>query len=115
MTQYKETRNRDWLHHDVQARTGHPAGVVADVTQAVLDSIVSAVAQGEVVSLTGFGRIEKVHREARKGWNPKTGVTVQIPAQPGVKFKASPLWLEYARDPSSIPTTGPVAGRKRAS
>ena len=47
---------------------------------AVLGTIVDAVAKGEKVTLVGFGSFEKRDRSARQGRNPKTGEPLSLPA-----------------------------------
>jgi DNA-binding protein HU-beta len=54
----------------------------------VLDSIVSAVAEGKGVNLVGFGSWNVARREGRNGHNPKTGVKMLIPAYNQPVFKA---------------------------
>ncbi len=39
--------------------------------------------------LPGFGKLVLVHRQARKGRNPATGETIEIPARDAVKFRVS--------------------------
>ncbi|MEM9540989.1 MAG: HU family DNA-binding protein [Cyanobacteria bacterium P01_E01_bin.42] len=73
----------------------------ASVTKKEADSIISAtietimetVADGEKVTLVGFGSFEPRDRKEREGRNPKTGETMIIPAtkvpafSPGKLFK----------------------------
>src|SRR4051794_10780638 len=64
-----------------------------NAVDAVFDTILRAVAQGEKVALTGFGVFEKVDRAARTGRNPRTGETVKVKKtsvpkfRPGTQFK----------------------------
>lgn len=55
---------------------------------AVTASIAEAVADGEKVSLVGFGTFEVSERAERIGRNPRTNEQVTIPASKSVKFKA---------------------------
>lgn len=61
--------------------------------EAVIAVIADTVAQGESVSLVGFGTFEARERAARNGKNPKTGEAIQIAAstvpafKPGKAFK----------------------------
>ncbi len=55
---------------------------------AVTASIAEAVAEGEKVSLVGFGTFEVSERAERIGRNPRTNEQVTIPASKSVKFKA---------------------------
>jgi len=69
--------------------------VAADVLNAVLDTITSAVAGGDRVNITGFGVFEKHSRPERQARNPATGETITVPAdavprfRPGADFKAA--------------------------
>ena len=53
------------------------AGVAVD---AVLDTITSALTNGDAVTFTGFGKFSTSARAARMGVNPRTGAKVMIPA-----------------------------------
>ncbi len=55
---------------------------------AVLESVVAALAAGDKVSLVGFGTFETRKREERQGRNPATGANITIPASVQPAFKA---------------------------
>ena len=52
-----------------------------------LDAISDALANGEKVTLVGFGTFSVSKRAARKGRNPQTGDIISIPAANVPKFK----------------------------
>jgi DNA-binding protein HU-beta len=60
---------------------------------ALLESIIEAVASGNKVTIVGFGSFDARDRKAREGRNPKTGETMTIPAatvpyfSPGKDFR----------------------------
>ncbi|MHB1349718.1 MAG: HU family DNA-binding protein [Desulfobulbaceae bacterium] len=54
----------------------------------VMGAIADALANGDKVTLVGFGTFAVAERAAREGHNPKTGEKMNIPASKGVKFKA---------------------------
>jgi len=56
--------------------------------KAITDAITEALIAGEKVALTGFGTFETRDRAAREGRNPRTGETINIPAQKTPAFKA---------------------------
>ena len=56
--------------------------------EAALNTVVSAVAAGEKVTLPGFGTFEKRERAARTGRNPRTGEATEIAASAVPAFKA---------------------------
>ena len=55
---------------------------------ATLDTIVTAVAAGDKIQLTGFGTFEQRQRNARTGVDPRTGNSIEIPASKVPAFKA---------------------------
>ncbi|WP_305840295.1 HU family DNA-binding protein [Photobacterium leiognathi] len=55
---------------------------------AIVECITSALADGEDVTLVGFGTFKITHRAAREGRNPKTGEAIQIAASKSPTFKA---------------------------
>ncbi|ASI81052.1 HU family DNA-binding protein [Bacillus paranthracis] len=57
-------------------------------TQAVLDTITTALASEEKVQILGFGTFEVRERSARTGRNPQTGEEMQIAASKAPAFKA---------------------------
>lgn len=57
------------------------------VVNAVLDTIVAALAKGDPVQFVGFGTFEVRTRQARTGINPKTKKPISIPAKKAVAFK----------------------------
>ncbi|HYB15290.1 MAG TPA: HU family DNA-binding protein [Streptosporangiaceae bacterium] len=65
-----------------------------EAVNAVLETIQAAVANGDKVTITGFGVFEKSERPARTGRNPATGAAIAVPAssvprfRPGADFKA---------------------------
>ncbi|MGB4567982.1 MAG: HU family DNA-binding protein [Dysgonamonadaceae bacterium] len=54
---------------------------------ATLDAIADELKSGGKVVLVGFGSFSVVERSARKGINPRTKETIDIPAKKVVKFK----------------------------
>ena len=52
----------------------------------VFDALIEAVACNGGVCWHGFGKFERVERAARKGNNPRTGETIDIPAKNAVTF-----------------------------
>jgi DNA-binding protein HU-beta len=64
------------------------------VLSAMLDVILEAVAQGDKVTLVGFGTFEARDRQAREGRNPSTGKPIKIPATRVPAFSAGKLFRE---------------------
>jgi DNA-binding protein HU-beta len=59
-----------------------------DVLDCFADSIGDALADGDKVSLIGFGTFETRERAAREGRNPQTKETIQIAAKTVPVFRA---------------------------
>ena len=55
---------------------------------AVFASISEALARGEDVTVTGFGRFARIDRPVRQGRNPRTGERIAVGPSTGVSFKA---------------------------
>ncbi len=64
------------------------------VLTAILETIVESVAEGEKVTLVGFGTFEARDRQAREGRNPSTGKPIKIPATRVPAFSAGKLFKE---------------------
>jgi DNA-binding protein HU-beta len=86
--------NKSEMIDAIAARTELSKVVCAKALDAVIDTIVEAVAEGETVTLVGFGSFRASGRAAREGKNPKTGAKIMIPETtvpkfaPGASFKA---------------------------
>ena len=64
---------------------------------AILDTIQSAMKNGDKVQLVGFGSFEVKERAARTGRNPRTKETVEIPASKVPVFKAGQAFKDAIR------------------
>jgi len=60
----------------------------AAAVDAVFNAITEALEKGEDVRLVGFGTFSVRTRAARKGRNPRTGATINIPAKKVPVFRA---------------------------
>ena len=69
------------------------------VLTATLETIVETVADGDKVTLVGFGSFERRERKAREGRNPKTGDKMEIPATQVPAFSAGKLFKEKVAPP----------------
>jgi DNA-binding protein HU-beta len=85
--------NKRDLINAISGRLGDKKSAT-EAVNAVLETIQSAVANGDKVAITGFGVFEKTDRPARTARNPATGAAIQVPAssvprfRPGADFKA---------------------------
>lgn len=53
----------------------------------ILDALTNCLAQGDKVTLVGFGTFSVAERAARTGQNPQTGKKIEIAASVAPKFK----------------------------
>ncbi|MBD2726584.1 HU family DNA-binding protein [Nostoc sp. FACHB-892] len=65
-----------------------------EVISAFLSVVTEAVANGEKVTLIGFGSFERRERSQREGRNPKTNETITIPATKVPAFSAGKQFRE---------------------
>ena len=79
--------NKSELVDAVAEKVGGRAAA-ATAVEAVLDSIMQAVAQGERVGIVGFGTFEKRERGARTARNIRTGAAIKVKATSVPGFRA---------------------------
>ena len=80
--------NKSELIANVAEKSGLSKKAATEAVEAVLASISEALAEGEKVTLVGFGTFEVRQRAARKGINPSTGEPIDIPATQVPAFRA---------------------------
>lgn len=80
--------NKSELIEAVAKATGESKAAAGRAVDAVIDSVVAAVAKGDNVTLVGFGTFKSTKRAAREGKNPKTGEKIKIPAATVPRFSA---------------------------
>ncbi len=85
--------NKEELVKEVAKKAKVSQKDAVEVVAAVLDTIEAALANGDRVTLVGFGTFEARKRAARTGRNPQTGAPLKIEAKTvpafvaGKKFK----------------------------
>ncbi|ACC81599.1 HU family DNA-binding protein [Nostoc punctiforme] len=85
--------NKGELVDAVAAKTNITKKQADEVISAFLSVVTEAVANGDKVTLVGFGSFERRERAEREGRNPKTNEPMTIPAtrvpgfSPGKQFK----------------------------
>ncbi len=80
--------NKSELIEAVAKRTGENKAAASRAVDAVIESVVAAVAKGDNVTLVGFGTFKSSKRAARDGKNPKTGEKIRIAAATVPRFTA---------------------------
>lgn len=68
------------------------------ILTATVEVIMEAVANGEKVTLVGFGTFEPRQRAAREGRNPQTGNSIQIPETTVPAFSAGKQFKELVAE-----------------
>ena len=80
--------NKAELVEEVSGEVGLSKRETQKVVDAIIRTIGDTLAAGEKVTLVGFGTFGVRQRMARRGRNPQTGATLQIPAKRVPKFAA---------------------------
>jgi DNA-binding protein HU-beta len=80
--------NKSEMIDAIAARSELSKAASAKALDAVLETIIDAVARGDTVTLVGFGSFKASERAAREGKNPKSGARIVIPQTTVPKFAA---------------------------
>ncbi len=81
----------------IAKKTGLSKSAAGESLNVILDEIGKALAKGQDVVLTGFGKFSVSKRKARMGRNPQTGKEIKIPAAKVPKFKAGKALKDMVR------------------
>jgi len=79
--------NKAELVEEVAGKVGLTKKEAGNVIDAVTSAITDSLKRNEKVTLVGFGTFQVRERKARKGVNPQTRETIQIPANKVPKFR----------------------------
>lgn len=80
--------NKSQLINAISASSGASKSQTAVVLEGFFSVVTTALAEGDSVSVTGFGTFIVKDRKGRAGRNPKTGDVVEIAARRHPTFKA---------------------------
>jgi len=86
--------NKKTIVEAIHQRIGFPKRETATLVDAAFELVKTALAKGEPVMISGFGKLSVRERKAKKGRNPQTGDTMMIPARKVVLFKVSRVLKE---------------------
>ncbi|MEH2227229.1 HU family DNA-binding protein [Nostoc sp.] len=86
--------NKGELVDAVAAKTNITKKQADEVISAFLSVVTETVANGEKITLVGFGSFERRDRSEREGRNPKTNEPMTIPATKVPAFSAGKLFKE---------------------
>lgn len=79
--------NKADLVNSISEKTGLSKSKTNEVVDAFVASVTESLRKGEKVTLVNFGTFNTSERDARKGRNPKTGESIEIPAKRVARFK----------------------------
>ncbi len=79
--------NKSELVENMASAAGISKAAAEKSLTAMLESVTNALADGDKVTLVGFGTFSTSNRAARQGRNPQTGATIQIAARTVARFK----------------------------
>src|SRR3954469_24444280 len=82
------TVNKTQLAEQVAERAGVSGAEAGRMLDATLQAIEEALAAGQEVTITGFGKFSVADRAARQGVNPATGERMTIAASKAPRFSA---------------------------
>lgn len=80
--------NKGELSQKMASQAGGSGAEASRYLDAFLSVVEEELKGGGEVNITGFGKFEVQHREAREGRNPQTGEKMQIKASKTPKFSA---------------------------
>ena len=86
--------NKTQLIDAVAKESGLKKREVETVVEKLLDTIVSEVANGEKVQITGFGSFERKERGERNIRNPRTGEDMLVAPSKSPSFTAGSIFKE---------------------
>ncbi len=89
--------NKDQLVKAIAAETNQSQSVITKILNALTETIVETVADGDKVTLVGFGSFEPRPRKERQGKNPQTGETMTIPATTVPAFSAGKIFKDKVK------------------
>lgn len=79
--------NKADLVNSISEKTGLSKTKTNEVIDAFVSSVTESLKKGEKVTLVNFGTFNTSERDARKGRNPKTGESIEIPSKRVARFK----------------------------
>jgi nucleoid DNA-binding protein len=88
LTPRGDIMNKSEMIDAIATRSELSKAASAKALDAVIETIVDTVAQGDTVTLVGFGSFKASERASREGKNPKTGAKILIPQTIVPKFAA---------------------------
>jgi len=97
--------NKKDIVEAIHEKVGFSRRETAAIVDSALESIKQALAQGEPVMISAFGRFSTREKKAHKGRNPKTGEAMTLPARKVITFKVSRVLKERINAAHRYPDT----------
>ena len=79
--------NKADLVEKIADQTGLTKKTSREAVDVIISAITDSLSREEKVTLVGFGTFQVMERKARKGRNPQTRETINIPAKNVPKFR----------------------------
>jgi len=98
--------NKKDIIEAIHAKVGFSKRDTAAIIDKTLELLKSALAEGDSVMISSFGKLSVREKKARKGRNPKTGETIMLPARKVVTFKVSRVLKERINEAHRDRDTG---------
>ncbi len=89
--------NKSELVDSMASAAGISKAAADKSLNAFLDAVTNALADGDKVTLVGFGTFSTSDRAERQGRNPQTGAAIKIPARTVARFKAGSKLAEAVK------------------
>ncbi|MBD8078365.1 HU family DNA-binding protein [Cellulosimicrobium arenosum] len=105
--------NKAELVQAVAARAGSSPAEARRHVDAVFEEIVTGVADGERVSILGFGTFDSATRASRTARNPQTGAAIDVPAATVPRFRIGAGFKSRVAGTSAVAAA--PASRKRSA
>jgi integration host factor subunit alpha len=86
--------NKKDIVEAMHARVGFSKRETAAIVDKALELLKTALAEGDSVLISAFGKFSVREKKAHKGRNPKTGEAITLPARKVVTFKVSRVLKE---------------------
>ena len=80
--------NKAELVEQVASQTGLTKKTCREAVGAIISAITNSLVRKEKVTLVAFGTFQVTERKTRRGVNPQTRKTIQIPAKKVPKFRS---------------------------
>ena len=85
------------------------------IVEAIFDSIVRALRNGDKIEIRGYGSFRTRQRQPRVGRNPKTGTRVEVPSKRIPYFKPSKELKDLVNNAANTTGTGATGGTPAGS